>query len=482
MTIRPDVASRSQTEPPPKTSNAQAPETDSRWDGLWLAVVTVIAGFALLLAIVGLFLPATDADSGSAAATAGTAQRFNVELGDLYMKPNSLAVKAGQPVVIVVHNASVAMGHDFKLGGTTGTRLLAPGESEEVDLGTVADGDQAWCTVPGHKSAGMVLTFIIASATSTSSATDTAPADAIAGTSIDPHGTPADNWAPFDPVLQPAPGRTEHTVELSATEVVKEVAPGVKQEMWIFNDQVPAPILRGEVGDVFTVTLRNNGKLGHSLDFHASRVAWNDEMRTIMPGESLVYQFKAEHTGVFMYHCGTAPALHHIGNGMYGAIIIDPPDLAPADHEFVFVQSELYLGPDGQPGDLTKMQHDQWDAVVFNGYYDQYSFAPIRVQPGERIRAWVLDAGPSENSAFHVVGTVFDTVYKEGRYELRPGPDHGGSQSLALQPSQGGFVEFSLPEPGFYPIVSHKFSNVDKGASGLFQAGDVQLPAGGASH
>jgi nitrite reductase (NO-forming) len=164
---------------------------------------------------------------------------------------------------------------------------------------------------------------------------------------------------------------------------------------------------------------------------------------------------------------------------MYGAIIIDPIDLAPVDHEFVFVQSELYLGPEAQPGDLTKMEHDQWDAVVFNGYYSQYSHAPIRVEPGERIRAWVLDAGPSENSSFHVVGTIFDTVYFEGRYELRPGPEHGGSQALALQPAQGGFVEFSLPEPGFYPIVTHKFSNVGKGASGLFQAGDVELPAGG---
>ena len=71
--------------------------------------------------------------------------------------------------------------------------------------------------------------------------------------------------------------------------------------------------------------------MGHSIDFHASKVAWNDEMRTIQPGESLVYQFEADYAGAFMYHCGTAPALHHIGNGMYGAIIIDPPNLAPVD-------------------------------------------------------------------------------------------------------------------------------------------------------
>jgi nitrite reductase (NO-forming) len=182
-----------------------------------------------------------------------------------------------------------------------------------------------------------------------------------------------------------------------------------------------------------------------------------------------------------MYHCGTAPALHHIGNGMYGALVVDPPDLAPVDHEYLFVQSELYLGPQGQPGDLTKMQDADWDAVVFNGYVNQYSHAPIRVEPGQTVRAWVLDAGPSENSSFHIVGTVFDTVYKEGEYLLRPGPDQGGSQALDLQPAQGGFVEFTLAENGLYPIVTHKFANVGKGALGLFQAGEVDQ-TGAAAH
>src|SRR5690606_14189653 len=241
-----------------------------------------------------------------------------------------------------------------------------------------------------------------------------------------------------------------------------------------FEDQVPGPILRGKVGDLFTVTLVNDGAMGHSIDFHASKVAWNDEMRTIGPGESLVYQFKAEHAGMFMYHCGTAPALHHIGNGMFGGIIIDPPELAPVDHEVVFVQSELYLGEQGGPGDLAKMQDDAWDAVVFNGYVNQYLHHPIRVEPGERVRAWVLDAGPSENSSFHIVGTVFDTVYKEGDYALRPGPAQGGAQVLDLQPASGGFVEFSFAEAGYYPIVTHKFSNAGKGAMGLFQAGEVE--------
>ena len=185
-----------------------------------------------------------------------------------------------------------------------------------------------------------------------------------------------------------------------------------------------------------------------------------------------MYQFKAEHAGIYMYHCGTAPALHHIGNGMFGALIVDPPDLAPVDKEFVFVQSEWYLGPQGEPGDLAKMTNEAWDAVVFNGYHNQYKHAPIHVQPGEKVRAWVLDAGPSENSSFHIVGTIFDTVYKEGAYTLKGGVMAGGAQALDLQPAQGGFVEFTLDRPGTYPMVTHKFANVGKGALGIFMAGE----------
>jgi nitrite reductase (NO-forming) len=201
-------------------------------------------------------------------------------------------------------------------------------------------------------------------------------------------------------------------------------------------------------------------------------------MRTIMPGEELVYRFEAKHTGIFMYHCGTAPALHHIGNGMYGALIVDPPNLSKVDKEFVFVQSELYLGPQEKIGDYTKMMAGSDDGVVFNGYYNQYLHSPIAVDPSDRVRAWVLDAGPSENSSFHVVGTIFDTMYKEGAYTLRPGADEGGAQALDLQPAQGGFVEFTFDEPGQYPIVTHKFRNASRGALGLFQVGEAKAPAG----
>ncbi|MCD9625568.1 multicopper oxidase domain-containing protein [Rhabdothermincola salaria] len=453
-------------------------DSDERRGGTISVLVAGFAAMALIVSVVGvgLGLRAIDESNGTGSA-AGGSETIDVELGDLWVKPSSIEVPAGTEVMVNVTNSG-AMPHDLVLAGGVGTAMLEPGERETVSLGVVEADTEAWCTVPGHRDAGMTMDIVVTGGSGVdASAGEANSADAA---SIDFSATTPVEFTPYDPNLAPAPGGTEHTITMRATETVMEVAPGVTQELWTFDDQVPGPMLRGKVGDLFTVTLVNDGEIGHSIDFHSSKVAWNDEMRTIAPGESLVYQYRAEYAGIFMYHCGTAPALHHIGNGMFGAIVIDPPNLPAVDHELVMVQSEFYLGPDGEPGSLAKMQDDAWDAVVFNGYVNQYLDHPIAVEADQRIRVWVLDAGPSENSSFHVVGLIFDTVFKEGAYLLQPGnPTQGGSQALDLQPAQGGFVEFTLAEDGLYPFVTHKFSNVGKGAIGLFNAGGVEVAGGG---
>ncbi len=457
---------------PPQPAARSAEESPAQKRDSWLLVVATLAAFSLIGTIVAVGIAIADRDRSGAAGGAG-AVTIEVELGDLYIKPAKIEVPAGATVTFEVTNVG-AMPHDFVIDGAGGTAMLGAGESETLVISGLQADAKAWCTVAGHREAGMEADIVVTGAAPAGTGAVAAPVQQVgAGAEIDFNATPETDWQPFDPVLQPAPGGTNHEITLSMEETVLEIAPGVTQEMWTFGQQYPGPVLRGKVGDLFTVTLVNEGEIGHSMDFHASKVAWNDEMRTIQPGESLVYQFEAKHAGIWMYHCGTAPALHHIGNGMFGAIIIDPPDLAPVDHEYVFVQSEIYTGPEGQPGDLTKMQDFDFDAVVFNGYVNQYQHAPIRVEPDERIRVWVLDAGPSENSAFHIVGTIFDTVFKEGTLLLRPDERRGGSQALDLQPSQGGYVEFSFDEPGLYVAVTHKFSNVGKGALGIFQAGPV---------
>ncbi|MCC5950055.1 MAG: multicopper oxidase domain-containing protein [Nitriliruptoraceae bacterium] len=343
-------------------------------------------------------------------------------------------------------------------------------------------------------SAGLAIVALVLGACSTDVAEDAAAADDVAerhasadqgapestGARYDPNAAPPDDWERRDPVLPPAPAGGLHEIEIRATNFDAHVGGGVVQQLWGFDDQVPGPTLRAKVGDTFRVTFVNDADMSHSIDFHASKVDPATEMRTIPPGESLVYEFEAKHAGIWMYHCGTAPVLLHTGNGQYGAVVVDPPDLAEVDHEYVMVQSEFYLGGDGEIGDMAKMQDDAWDLVAFNGFADQYAHAPITdVEPGERVRVWLLNAGPSENSSFHVIGTIFDTVYKEGAYRLHPdmGLD-GGAQALDLQPSQGGFVEFTFDTDGSYPFVTHKFSNVGKGALGVFLVGDADATTG----
>ncbi|WP_425956590.1 multicopper oxidase domain-containing protein [Xylanimonas sp. McL0601] len=467
----------------------QPPPSDKRRPGAQSSVLHTIGtavAFGLLVGfvIIALVRPtaatASAHESGSgteSVAEAAGPVTFDIELGDLYVKPAAIAVPAGAQVTLNVTNAG-SMEHTLALGGNN-PATVKPGGSAVVKWAPLTESTQAWCTVPGHKDAGMILDVNVTgghagdSATQADAGGSSAAAAEPADAKIDPTAEPAADWKPYDATLKPAPGGTTHEVTLHVTEKNIEVAPGVKQQLWTYNGTAPGPVLRGKVGDIFKVTVVNDASMQHSIDFHASKVAPNVQMRPIDPGKSLVYQFKAEYAGAFAYHCGVAPMIQHMGNGMFGAVIIDPPGLPKVDKEFVFIQSELNLGPQGKPMDLSKMMSGQNDAVVFNGYYNQYVHAPLHVEPTDRVRAWVVNMAVNEDLAFHVVGSIFDTVWKEGAYTLRrDNPEHGGSQALDLGSTQGGFVEFTLETPGTYTFVGHQMRNLSRGDAGLIVSGD----------
>jgi nitrite reductase (NO-forming) len=276
---------------------------------------------------------------------------------------------------------------------------------------------------------------------------------------------PGPGFAPRDATLPPA--TADHRITLPVTEVEREVSPAITQRLWTFGGTAPGPTLRGKIGDVFEITLVNDGTTGHSIDFHAGALAPDVPMRTIQPGQRLVYRFTATRAGIWLYHCSTMPMSLHIANGMFGAVIIDPPDLPRVDREYLIVQSEMYLGAPGADADAEKVAADKPDLVVFNGYARQYDHAPLTARVGERVRIWVLAAGPNRGTSFHVVGGQFDIVWSEGDYRLRPGT--GGAQTLGLFVAQGGFVELTFPEPGRYPFVSHTMVDAERGAHGIIE-------------
>lgn len=377
---------------------------------------------------------------------------------------------------------------------SAGTSMLDAGDSESFTFEAPGSGVISLiCTVPGHEAGGMVLELPIAgSDVEAVAASDDSGGNVTTVAAASPDNADAyDGDKPplelRDPKAPPLAEGDTHDIVWTIEERAMQVAEDVWQEVWTFEGAAPGPTLRIKVGDTVNLTLRNpeDAKVGHSIDFHASHVAWNKEMRTINPGEELTYSFTARHAGVFMYHCGTAPAVHHIGNAMHGMIIVEPEGGLPdVDHEFAFVQHEYYLGPQGEPGDMAKMSETAPapDLVVFNGVANQYANNPIEVGVDERIRVWLVNNGPSVDSSFHVVGSIFDTVAKEG-VELRAdNPGRWGSQAVDLAPAQGGYVEFELADDGLYPFVTHAFNHVGAGALGLFKAGDGGPAPGGGGH
>ena len=260
-------------------------------------------------------------------------------------------------------------------------------------------------------------------------------------------------------------------------EKLATVAEGYVQQIWTFNGTMPGPVIRTQVGDTVRVHLVNppEATVSHSVDFHASQVAWNDEMRSIAPGEELVYEFTTDYAGVWMYHCGTDPVLHHIANGMFGMVIVEPEGgLPPMENEFFIVQHEWYLGPQGEVSSFAKANQaaPAPDFVMFNGAAFQYKDNPIEIPTGEEVRLFVLDAGPSIDSSFHIVGTIFDDVIKEGVHLQRGNEGNWGSQAVDLAPAQGAVIELKAAEDGLYPMVTHAFNFPGRGAVGLLQAGD----------
>jgi len=259
-------------------------------------------------------------------------------------------------------------------------------------------------------------------------------------------------------------------VDLTATETTQTLAEGVDYQVWTFNGTAPGPVIRVQVGDTVRFTLTNDSSLGlsHSIDFHAAQTPWDKDYQPVAPGQTLTFDWVARFPGVFMYHCGVPPVLHHIANGMYGAIIVEPEGLAPA-REYVMVSSEFYVSDEPQDGlfvgDVDKMTAAEPTYVMFDGGFNRYLDAPLLAKPDELVRLWVMNAGPTLTNAFHVIGALFDHVYPDGN----PTNQLNGLQTYNVAPGAGAMFELRIPDEGLYPFVTHAFAYTGLGAVGVIQ-------------
>lgn len=237
----------------------------------------------------------------------------------------------------------------------------------------------------------------------TSSTATSSPTQAVPTVAVPSHQT-------YDAQAPATPQGATVNLTLTVKELLVSIAPGVAYHAWTFNSTVPGPVLRVRQGQLVHVTLINDGTMPHSIDFHAAQTPWNVNYQPIAPGKRFSFTWRANYPGVFLYHCGAPVTIYHMVNGMYGAIIVDPASgWAPAQ-EFVLVQSEFYTAqlPDGTSAvDNTKLLNGTPDDVVFNGYANQYQQRPLVAKASRRIRLFLVNAGPTLFSAFHVIGAIF---------------------------------------------------------------------------
>jgi nitrite reductase (NO-forming) len=244
-------------------------------------------------------------------------------------------------------------------------------------------------------------------------------------------------------------GSHEKTFTLEARETRVELGMGFSFDAWTYNGALPGPVLEACEGDTVTITLMNHGDTSHGLDSHAFRA---DTMHfgPVGPGMSMTIEKTVDTPGVFMYHCAAGPVTDfHIKSGLSGAMIVYPRTrLLRRARELVVVESGVFGERDKSghiPGtDPGRAMKNDPTLMMFNG---RLSHPPLTVQPGDLVRAYVVNVGPG-TSAIHVMGTILDTV-SDGASVMRD------VQTYAVPAGSGAMVEFRIPEPGMYGLVDH---------------------------
>ena len=264
-------------------------------------------------------------------------------------------------------------------------------------------------------------------------------------------------------------------VEIVAEEVVGQLADGTTMTYFTFNGTVPGPMLRVRVEDTVELTFRNetSSQFPHSIDLHAVTGPGGGAVYTnLRPGEETVFTFKALSPGLYVYHCATPSVAHHIANGMYGLILVEPEGgLEPVDREFYVMQGEIYTEEDyGTPGYVhfshEKMLDEQPEYFVFNGAANALTLDEnmMHAQVGETVRIYFGVGGPNFISSFHVIGEIFDRVYDQASLTSPPLTD---VQTTLVAPGGATVVEFALDVPGRYILVDHALSRMERGLAGF---------------
>lgn len=308
-----------------------------------MAVLGGGVAMALIILAVGVTFGGGDGDDGdgaSAAATPVALTEFAID--------GSLAVAPGGTLEVTNEGSQI---HDLVIDGGPQTAQLNAGESESLVVDLSEGEYEVYCSISGHREAGMEATLAVAEGATAESAEPTVDHSGHGAEDLDPE-TAAEldekMMASFEPFveqvtsgelnteglggqdLEPTilPDGTKEWV-LTAEIAEWEIEPGNFVEAWTYNGVVPGPTLRGEVGDNIRVRVINDLPLGTDVHMHGMILPNAMDgvapltQDLIEPGEEFVYEYEVTEPAIAMYH----PHAHgqmKIPNGMWGAMIFSP--------------------------------------------------------------------------------------------------------------------------------------------------------------
>ncbi|MBS0376816.1 MAG: nitrite reductase, copper-containing [Proteobacteria bacterium] len=293
-----------------------------------------------------------------------------------------------------------------------------------------------------------------------------------------PQGEPIRAVLTSPPNVPPATNRSRPAkviVDLEVREVEKEISEGVRYTFWTFGGTVPGSFIRVRQGDTVEFHLKNHpdSKMPHNIDLHGVTGPGGGAASSFTaPGHESQFTFKALNQGVYVYHCATAPVGMHVANGMYGLILVEPPEgLKPVDHEYYVMQGDFYTvgkyrEKGLQPFDMQRAIDERPTYVLFNGSEGSLiGDKALRAKVGETVRLFVGNGGPNLVSSFHVIGEIFDKVWFEGGTRFQE-----NVQTTLIPAGGAAMAEFHLEVPGSYVLVDHSlFRAFNKGALGILK-------------
>ena len=381
----------------------------------------------------------------------------------------TLRASPGQIVTITLINGD-NVAHDIFVEGFQAAHsavVARRGSSTTIVFRADQEGTfQYWCTIPGHRQSGMEGSFVVSAAEADEGEQPPEEAETPLESIVrEPTDLPGPIAQRDEPVT--------HEVVLETIERDAYLADGSTYRYWTFNGKVPGPFIRVRVGDTVDVRLINpeDSLMIHSVDLHSVTGPGGGAVATqTLPGEETGFSFKALKPGLYVYHCATPMVAHHIANGMYGLILVEPEGgLEPVDREFYVMQGELYTVSNfGTQGELEfsveKLLDEDPEYYVFNGAVEALTEYPLEAQVGETVRIFFGVAGPNKISSFHVIGEIFDKVYHEGTVTSEPLTD---VQTTTVPAGGSTIVELSLEVPGQYILVDHALSRASRGLAGM---------------